>query len=85
MKVSTEIDNNFGYEKITQLVDNIPLRVHLRLRFRLTTFSETVASSLKERKKNKLYISKHVPVCVICTNFRRSLGTSYPYMPKVKK
>ena len=22
MKVSTEIDNNFGYEKITQLVDN---------------------------------------------------------------
>ena len=28
MKVSTEIDNNFGYEKITQLVDNIPLRQH---------------------------------------------------------
>ena len=26
MKVSTEIDNNFGYEKFTQLVDNIPLR-----------------------------------------------------------
>jgi hypothetical protein len=25
MKVSTEIDNNFGYEKITQLVENIPL------------------------------------------------------------
>jgi hypothetical protein len=25
MKVTTEIDNNFGYEKITQLVDNIPL------------------------------------------------------------
>jgi hypothetical protein len=25
MKVITEIDNNFGYEKITQLVDNIPL------------------------------------------------------------
>jgi hypothetical protein len=25
MKVSTEFDNNFGYEKITQLVDNIPL------------------------------------------------------------
>jgi hypothetical protein len=25
MKVSTEIDNKFGYEKITQLVDNIPL------------------------------------------------------------
>ena len=25
MNISTEIDNNFGYEKITQLVDNIPL------------------------------------------------------------
>jgi hypothetical protein len=25
MKVSTEIDNKFAYEKITQLVDNIPL------------------------------------------------------------
>jgi hypothetical protein len=30
MKVSTEIDNNFGYEKITQLVDNIPLNDSLR-------------------------------------------------------
>ena len=30
MKVSTEIDNNFGYEKITQLVDNIPL-IHGKL------------------------------------------------------
>jgi hypothetical protein len=28
MKVSTEIDNNFGYEKITQLVDNIPLKAY---------------------------------------------------------
>jgi len=25
MKVSMENDNNFGYEKITILVDNIPL------------------------------------------------------------
>ena len=25
MKVSTENDNNFGYEKIMILVDNIPL------------------------------------------------------------
>ena len=29
MKVSTEIDNNFGYEKITQLVDNIPLNDYI--------------------------------------------------------
>jgi hypothetical protein len=35
MKVSTEIDNNFGYEKITQLVDNIPLKVGEFLTFRL--------------------------------------------------
>ena len=57
------------------------LRVHLRVRFRLTTFSETVPSSLKERKKNKFWISKYV----IFTHFRRSFGTSYPYLPEVTK
>jgi hypothetical protein len=30
MKVSTEIDNNFGYEKITQLVDNIPFNIEIQ-------------------------------------------------------
>jgi hypothetical protein len=30
MKVSTENDNNFGYEKITILVDNIPLRLQTK-------------------------------------------------------
>jgi hypothetical protein len=30
MKVSTENDNNFGYEKITILVDNIPLTLFYR-------------------------------------------------------
>jgi hypothetical protein len=30
MKVSTEIDNNFGYEKIRQLVDNIPLKENVQ-------------------------------------------------------
>ena len=29
MKVSTENDNNFGYEKITIVVDNIPLRLYI--------------------------------------------------------
>ena len=29
MKVSTENDNNFGYEKITIVVDNIPLNNEL--------------------------------------------------------
>jgi hypothetical protein len=32
MKVSTEIDNNFGYEKITQLVDNIPLNMIMTIK-----------------------------------------------------
>jgi hypothetical protein len=35
MKVSTENDNNFGYEKITVVVDNIPLivaRVYVKIR-----------------------------------------------------
>jgi hypothetical protein len=32
MKVSTENDNNFGYEKITIVVDNIPLTVALSKR-----------------------------------------------------
>jgi hypothetical protein len=30
MKVSTENDNNFGYEKITIVVDNIPLIYYYR-------------------------------------------------------
>ena len=29
MKVSTENDNNFGYEKITIVVDNIPLSIYV--------------------------------------------------------
>ena len=29
MKVSTENDNNFGYEQITIVVDNIPLKVNM--------------------------------------------------------
>ena len=33
MKVSTEIDNNFGYEKITQLVDNIPLTTYVHVHY----------------------------------------------------
>ena len=32
MKVNTENDNNFGYEKITLVVDNIPLRLKTYLK-----------------------------------------------------
>ena len=38
MKVSTEIDNNFGYEKITQLVDNIPLSKKLTNNYSIKFF-----------------------------------------------
>ena len=31
MKVSTENDNNFGYEKITIVVDNIPLKLKVKI------------------------------------------------------
>ena len=31
MNVSTENDNNFGYEKITIVVDNIPLIIEILL------------------------------------------------------
>jgi hypothetical protein len=31
MKVSTENDNNFGYEKITIVIDNIPLKYVLSM------------------------------------------------------
>jgi hypothetical protein len=36
MKVSTENDNNFGYEKITIVVDNIPLIVEVVKMFQNT-------------------------------------------------
>jgi hypothetical protein len=48
MKVRTENDNNFGYEKITILVDNIPLiDVHVHL----TAFYS--ASSLKQQSSDR--------------------------------
>jgi hypothetical protein len=50
MKVSTEIDNNFGYEKITQLVDNIPLMQRAKLfaytrRYKAYSAGQTVPST----------------------------------------
>jgi hypothetical protein len=48
MKISTEIDNNFGYEKITQLVDNIPL-----------SDLKTVNSKLYYKTINMLLKSEH--------------------------
>jgi hypothetical protein len=38
MKVSTENDNNFGYEKITILVDNIPLSNILVIKIIVVSF-----------------------------------------------
>ena len=45
MKVSTENDNNFGYEKITILVDNIPL-IGLSIRNGLAVRSEEQAKKI---------------------------------------
>jgi hypothetical protein len=45
MKVSTENDNNFGYEKITILVDNIPL----------TLFYRSI-HDIKEHNKCRIYV-----------------------------
>jgi hypothetical protein len=38
MKVSTENDNNFGYEKITILVDNIPLSEQVNENIQMINF-----------------------------------------------
>ena len=48
MKVSTENDNNFGYEKITILVDNIPLRKLLNNRRK--TSSKIIKKNKKKHK-----------------------------------
>ena len=39
MKVSTENDNNFGYEKITIVVDNIPLKKEEKLHIWFSLFN----------------------------------------------
>jgi hypothetical protein len=52
MKVSTENDNNFGYEKITILVDNIPLRKLLNNRRK--TSSKIKKKNKKKHKYNNL-------------------------------
>jgi len=48
MKVKTENDNNFGYEKITIVVDNMPLS------FDLT--KETLSENLKEITGQTMYL-----------------------------
>jgi hypothetical protein len=54
MKVSTEIDNNFGFEKITQLVDNNPLMLFIvnfvmwLLKFQTVGFFSTMTRSTRE-------------------------------------
>ena len=50
MKVSTENDNNVGYEKITIVVDNMPLRKKKKLRLLLIiTISTTSLSGGKNK------------------------------------
>jgi len=52
MKFSTENDNNFGYEKITILVDNMPLRERpfkLKVGYSFYFHSEYFFSTRKSR------------------------------------
>jgi hypothetical protein len=52
MKVSTENDNNFGFEKITILGDNMPLKSGIKMRF-LDPFTSS------DPNTHKLYILGH--------------------------
>jgi hypothetical protein len=47
MKVSTEIDNNFGYEKITQLVDNIPL-IHVQVIYNIPVVKHPISKVMAQ-------------------------------------
>jgi hypothetical protein len=50
MKVSTENDNNFGYEKITILVDNMPLSKERLTRY---DYNLTIMKSPKPATDNR--------------------------------
>jgi hypothetical protein len=54
MKVSTEIDNNFGDEKITQLVDNIPLNTKCKYKRK----NAKMPRQCKFKRKNAFCIIK---------------------------
>jgi hypothetical protein len=47
MKVSTEIDNNFGYKKITHLVDNIPLINYVMLCYVMLCYTTSMRTRLE--------------------------------------
>ena len=51
MKVSSEIDNNFGYEKITQLVDNIPLNMRI-----FVVIADCGGFNFTKDANNKMYL-----------------------------
>jgi hypothetical protein len=54
MKVSTENDNNFGYEKISILIDNMPLNYIQKL---YTTNPELGDNPFIMTIKSRLYVS----------------------------
>jgi hypothetical protein len=62
MKVSTEIDNNFGYEKITQLVDNIPLMIKSNKieKFIFCVISPLILPWIKWIKKKSKHSNKYI-------------------------
>jgi hypothetical protein len=67
MKVSKEIDNNFGYEKITQLVDNIPLNPQalVEAKEKLSTRGRKRTLMDSEIKRNRSEVSSKWNKCRI--------------------
>ena len=64
MKVSTEINNNFGYEKITQLVDNIPLNVQKE--YKKSLLAKKIGLPLQrlstgKRVRTQMFTSEQLP------------------------
>jgi hypothetical protein len=58
MKVSTENDNNFGYEKIAIVVDNIPLSGPLEHQRRCHKLKKHYEQKRSNEKKNLLFLVK---------------------------
>jgi hypothetical protein len=79
MKVSTEIDNNFVYGKITQLVDNIPLS-HMRF-LDVVWFVDGQNHEILKPAISGFYICFH-PVYRPCFYFIRKHMTPFYWQQK---
>ena len=99
MKVSTEIDNNFGYEKITQLVDNIPLNnnhsltqlyMHIYIEYSYTVRPAYEVTSIKQSSVLKChpFLVKSLNISYELNQFLCSKNTGlilYTYVSLIDK